>query len=220
MSKAVRLLLCAVLMMSFSSTASAESFAVGDQGTEVAEIQGQLASLGYDVTADGNFGSATAEAVKSFQKAQGMDVDGEVGAQTYSALMGRQMPEVSRGSNAIGRRIVQNAMEYMGVPYVFGGVSPGGFDCSGYVRYIYASAGIYLPRMADEQYEVGTPVSQGNLRAGDMVFFETYEPGASHVGIYLSEGNFIHASSSRGVVISSLYEDYYASTYIGARRVM
>ena len=130
-----------------------------------AEIQGQLASLGYDVTADGNFGSATAEAVKSFQKTQGMDVDGEVGAQTYSALMGRQMPEVSRGSNAIGRRIVQNAMEYMGVPYVFGGVSPGGFDCSGYVRYIYATAGIYLPRMADEQYEVGTPVSQGNLRA-------------------------------------------------------
>lgn len=220
MSKAVRLLLCAVLVMCFSSVASAESFAVGDQGTEVAEIQGQLAALGYDVTADGNFGSATAEAVKSFQKAKGMDVDGEIGQATYSALMGREMPEISRGSSQYGRRIVQNAMEYIGVPYVFGGVSPGGFDCSGYVRYIYATVGIYLPRMADEQYEVGTPVSRGNLRTGDMVFFETYEPGASHVGIYLSEGNFIHASSSRGVTISSLYDDYYAETYIGARRIM
>ena len=220
MSKAIRFLVCVVCLFGFSSVASADSFAIGDQGTEVAEIQDQLASLGYDVTADGNYGSATAEAVKAFQKSQGMDVDGEIGSVTYSALMGRQMPEVSRGSNYIGRRIVQNAMEYMGVPYVFGGVSTSGFDCSGYVRYVYATAGIYLPRMADEQYDVGTPVSRSNLRAGDMVFFETYEPGPSHVGIYLSEGNFIHASSSRGVVISSLYEDYYAETYIGARRVM
>ena len=218
MSKAVRVLLCAMLVLCFSSIANASSFALGDQGSEVAEIQGQLASMGYDVVADGDFGSATVEAVKSFQRSRGMEVDGEIGQATYTALMGREMPEVSRGSNQVARRVVQNALEYVGVPYVFGGTSPGGFDCSGYVRYIYASIGVYLPRMADEQYEVGTPVH--NLRAGDLVFFETYEPGPSHVGIYLSDGNFIHASSSRGVTVSSLHENYYAETYIGARRLM
>ena len=203
-----------------SSVADASSFALGDQGNEITEIQTKLASMGYDVTADGDFGSATVEAVKSFQKANGMEVDGEVGTGTYFALMGREMPEVSRGSSHLARRVIQNAMEYMGVPYVFGGTTPGGFDCSGYVRYVYASVGIYLPRMADEQFEVGTPVSRRNLRAGDMVFFETYEPGASHVGIYLSDGNFIHASSSYGVKISSLDEEYYTETYYGARRIM
>lgn len=218
MSKAVRLLLCATLMLCYSSVAHAEAFAIGDQGSEIAEVQGQLASMGYDVVADGDFGSATVEAVKSFQRSRGMDVDGEIGPATYNALMGREMPEVSRGSNHYARRVVQNALEYMGVPYVFGGTSPGGFDCSGYVRYIYASVGVYLPRMADEQYEVGTPVH--SLRAGDLVFFETYEPGPSHVGIYLSEGNFIHASSSYGVTISSLHEDYYSETYLGARRLL
>ena len=130
------------------------------------------------------------------------------------------MPEVSRGSNVYQRRIVQTAMEYLGVPYVFGGTSPGGFDCSGYVRYVFAQAGIALPRMADEQYEVGRPVATGDLRTGDLVFFSTYEYGPSHVGIYLSNGNFINASSSRGVVIDSLSSDYWGSCYIGARRIM
>ena len=212
-------LMCLVCVCSFS-VVSASAFRIGDQGSEVAEIQGELSNLGYDVSADGDFGPATAEAVKAFQESIGLEADGLVGETTYSALLGKSMPEISRGSNYISRRIVRTSMEYIGVPYVFGGTTPSGFDCSGYVRYVFASAGIYLPRMADEQYEMGMPVSTDELVAGDLVFFSTYTYGASHVGIYLGEGNFINASSSRGVAVDSLYSSYWGSCYIGARRVM
>jgi cell wall-associated NlpC family hydrolase len=220
LNKIVRIfLMCLVCVCSFS-VVSASAFRVGDQGSEVAEIQGELANLGYDVSADGDFGPATADAVKAFQESIGLEADGLVGETTYSALLGKSMPEISRGSNYISRRIVQTSMEYIGVPYVFGGTTPSGFDCSGYVRYVFANAGIYLPRMADEQYEMGMPVSTDELVAGDLVFFTTYTYGASHVGIYLGDGNFINASSSRGVAIDSLYSSYWGSCYIGARRVV
>ena len=111
-------------------------------------------------------------------------------------------------------------MKYIGVPYVFGGTTPYGFDCSGYVQYVFANAGVYLSRTADSQYEEGYPVSTDELRAGDLVFFSTYTYGASHVGIYLGDGEFINASSSRGVSIASLFDGYWGSCYIGARRVL
>jgi len=216
----VKVLALAVVMSCSFGFASAASFQMGDAGSDVAEIQGQLASLGYDITADGDFGPATSEAVRAFQESQGLEVDGMVGPSTYMALMGRLMPEINRGSNYISRRVVQSSMQYLGVPYVFGGTSPYGFDCSGYVQYVFANAGIYLPRTADAQYEVGTPVSTSELIAGDLVFFSTYDYGASHVGIYLGDGNFINASSSRGVAVDSLYSSYWGSCYIGARRIL
>jgi cell wall-associated NlpC family hydrolase len=221
LSKALRVItLSTILLVWLTAICGASAFRMGDQGSDVAEIQGQLASLGYDVAADGDFGPATAEAVKAFQVARGLDADGLVGPSTYTALLGKAMPEVSRGSNAIGRRVVASSMQYLGVPYVFGGTTPSGFDCSGYVRYVFANAGIYLPRTADAQYECGYAVSTSKLVPGDLVFFSTYEAGPSHVGIYLGDGNFINASSSQGVSIASLYSSYWGSCYIGARRVM
>ena len=202
------------------ASADNNSFQPGDQGSEIAEIQGQLIDLGYDVVADGEYGPATVEAIKSFQMTQGINPDGLVGPMTYEALLGRDMPEVSRGSSVLSRRIIQTSMQYMGVPYVFGGSTPSGFDCSGYVQYVFAQAGISIPRTADYQYYAGTPISTSELRPGDCVFFSTYLPGPSHVGIYIGDGNFIHASSSRGVTIASLSGSYYAATFIGARRLM
>lgn len=223
MGKFLRALMMVVvlLLMSVSTSYAEGQFRVGDQGEEIAEIQGQLVVLGYDVMADGSFGPATVEAVKAFQKSHGIKADGLIGPTTYTALLGKAMPDnITRGMNYIAGRIISMSMDYIGVPYVFGGTSPYGFDCSGYVQYVFARAGISLPRTADVQYEVGTPISTSDLIPGDLVFFETYTYGASHVGIYVGDGNFIHASSSRGVTVSSLSQAYYSSHYIGARRIL
>lgn len=111
--------------------------------------------------------------------------------------------------------ILTLARHFMGVPYVWGGTTPSGFDCSGFVQRVFALNGIHLPRLADAQYYQGRPVK--NPSPGDLVFFSTYLPGPSHVGIYLGGNQFIHASSHRGVTVSSLTETFYAKAYIGAR---
>ena len=209
-----------LLSISVSTSYAAGQFRVGDQGKEIAEVQAQLVLLGYDVMADGSFGAATVEAIKDFQKSQGIKADGLIGPATYSALLGRDMPDITHSAGYLANSIISSSMNYIGVPYVFGGTSPYGFDCSGYVQYVFAKAGISIPRTADVQYDFGTPISTTELVPGDLVFFETYTYGASHVGIYLGDGNFIHASSSQGVTINSLSQAYYSSHYIGARRIL
>ena len=112
--------------------------------------------------------------------------------------------------------VVGIAMQYLGVPYVWGGASPSGFDCSGLVMYVYAQVGVSLPHLAAGQYNYGTPVSQDQLQPGDLVFFD----GLGHVGIYIGGGQFIHAPHTGDVVkISSLSDPWYAATYVGARRI-
>ncbi|MEQ8170976.1 MAG: NlpC/P60 family protein [Candidatus Eremiobacterota bacterium] len=124
----------------------------------------------------------------------------------------------SRGSG-LSASIVQLAYSFLGTPYVWGGTTPRGFDCSGFVQTIFALNGIKLLRMADEQFTQGNPVAREDLRIGDLVFFTTYTSGASHVGIYIGDSSFIHASSSGGCVkISSLEEDYYSARFLGGRR--
>ncbi|HEV8249327.1 MAG TPA: C40 family peptidase, partial [Gaiellaceae bacterium] len=111
--------------------------------------------------------------------------------------------------------VVGVAMRYLGVPYVWGGASPRGFDCSGLVMYAFAQIGVSLPHSSYAQYGMGAPVSMSQLQPGDLVFFA----GASHVGIYIGGGQFIHAPHTGDVVkISSLGDSWYASTYVGARR--
>jgi cell wall-associated NlpC family hydrolase len=114
-------------------------------------------------------------------------------------------------------QVVGVALQYLGVPYVWGGSSPAtGFDCSGFVAYVYAQIGVYLPHHAASQYGYGTPVSRDQLAPGDLVFFD----GLGHVGIYIGGGQFVHAPHTGDVVkISSLYESWYASTFYGARRL-
>ena len=118
-------------------------------------------------------------------------------------------------------KIVTTAKKYIGVPYVWGGESPKGFDCSGYVQYVFKMHGISLNRTTETQYKHGSYVSKSNLKPGDLVFFQnTYRAGISHVGIYIGNGQFIHASSSKGVTISNLSSSYYTSHYYGARRIL
>lgn len=117
--------------------------------------------------------------------------------------------------------IVEIAEQYLGVPYVWGGKSPSGFDCSGFVYYVFGKAGYSVPRTASMQYPAGTPVDKENLQAGDLVFFQnTYEPGISHVGIYVGNNKFIHSPSTGNVVsYADLNSNYYSSHYYGACRI-
>ncbi len=117
--------------------------------------------------------------------------------------------------------IIATAKKYIGVPYLWGGTTPKGFDCSGFVQYVYKAHGISLNRTCVTQYKHGTYVSKSNLQPGDLVFFQnTYKAGISHVGIYIGDGKFIHASSSKGITISNLSSSYYVSHYYGARRIL
>ena len=116
--------------------------------------------------------------------------------------------------------LLSYAKTFRGVPYRYGAMSPKGFDCSGFTSYVYKEFGYKLHRTAGGQLSNGTRVDRNELKPGDLVFFSTYDYGASHVGIYLGDGSFINASSSRGVAVDSLYSGYWGSCYIGARRVI
>jgi peptidoglycan DL-endopeptidase CwlO len=111
--------------------------------------------------------------------------------------------------------VVGIAMQYLGTPYVYGGASPSGFDCSGFIMYVYAKIGVSLPHNAAAQYGYGTPVDRSQLQPGDLVFFN----GLGHAGIYVGGGSFIHSPHTGDVVKISPLSGWYASTWVGARRL-
>ena len=127
----------------------------------------------------------------------------------------------STPSGSIGETIVATAKQYMGAPYVYGGMSPSGFDCSGFVNYVYKLCGYSMSRVASSIYNNnGTYVEKANLQLGDLVFFASNSSSIGHVGIYIGNGQFIHSSSGAGcVVISDLSSSYYLKNYVGAKRI-
>lgn len=127
-------------------------------------------------------------------------------------------------ASAVGAEAVEIAMQYLGVPYVYGGASSSGFDCSGFTMYVFSQLGYSLPHSATSQWEsVGEYVERSDLQPGDLVLFcdpsRSNGKACSHVGIYIGNNEFIHASTSYGVRISSLDESYYNGYYKGAKRL-
>jgi cell wall-associated NlpC family hydrolase len=116
--------------------------------------------------------------------------------------------------------LVSTALSYRGVPYRNGGSDPSGFDCSGFVQWVFAQHGVTMPREVREQFDRGEKVKRDEVRPGDLVFFETVSRGPSHVGIALGNDEFVHAPSSRGVVRVERYSsDYWRTRFVGARRL-
>jgi len=213
----VLFLIC--LMLSLPTTAQASLgdvlLKVSSRGTDVVELQTKLNYLGFNVgKADGIYGSVTKQGVMTFQKAHSLTVDGIVGPNTAKSLN-------SIYSGELRQNILSTAKKYLGVKYQWGGSTPvTGFDCSGFVSYVFKQNGITLPRVSRDQFTVGTKVSFENLQPGDLVFFSFTGNGiVNHVGIYLGGGQFINASSSKGVTVYTI-GPYWKSVYVGARRVI
>jgi cell wall-associated NlpC family hydrolase len=137
-----------------------------------------------------------------------------------SRLVRRFTDGIVHRTSVLAVTLTRNAMRFLGVPYVFGGTSTSGFDCSGYVQHVFAMLGHAIPRTADAQYYAGKHIAGGVMAPGDLVFFQTYTEGPSHVGIYLGNDRFVHASSSRGVTVSSLHDHYWSARYLGAKRLI
>jgi cell wall-associated NlpC family hydrolase len=131
--------------------------------------------------------------------------------------LGKFASRILSRTTTIARNLTRDALRFLGTPYVFGGTTSSGFDCSAYVQHVFAMIGISLPRTADAQYYAGRRI-KGGMKVGDLVFFQTYEPGPSHVGIYIGHGKFVHASSSHGVMVSDLSNSYWQARYLGAKR--
>ena len=175
------------------------------------------------VAADGDYGPITRSAVRRFQVARGLGVDGVAGPQTLGALglpanvtLGEH--GAAGGGGGGSAAAVAAARSAVGTPYAYGGNGPGTYDCSGLTVFAMRQAGISLPRTSFSQFGVGTPVVRGAIQSGDLVFFNASGPGASHVGIATSPTTVISATT-HGVMEHSIAAGYWSSHYVGARRV-
>ncbi|SEM31331.1 NlpC/P60 family protein [Paenisporosarcina quisquiliarum] len=123
-------------------------------------------------------------------------------------------------SSVNSSELVATAKDLIGTKYRGGGITKAGFDCSGFVSYVYNDLGVSLPRTSSGMYASGSKIDKSDLSSGDLVFFNTSGRGVSHVGIYIGDGKFIHSSTSKGVKIDKLSDPYYwGDRYVGAKRI-
>ena len=175
------------------------------------------------------YGTMTQEALIAFQEANSLKPDGILGLRTVEAinktLLGRgiKLPSANRASEigTLSAKLAATARQFLGHRYVSGGSSPSGFDCSGFTSYVYRQHGIEISRSSASQAYVGTKLNKADLLPGDLLIFSnTYKAGPSHTGIYLGNGQFIHASTpTKGVIISDLNSSYYVKHFTYGRRL-
>jgi peptidoglycan DL-endopeptidase CwlO len=187
--------------------------------TEIVRLKAEEARRQAQLAAEARARLAAERTAQAAQTAQAASQPTQSGsAQSTPAAAGVSAsppPSSAAAPPASHGGVVGIAMRYLGVPYVWGGASPGGFDCSGLVMYVFSQIGVSLPHSSYAQYGMGAPVSMSQLQPGDLVFFA----GASHVGIYIGGGQFIHAPHTGDVVKISSLSGWYASTFAGGRRI-
>lgn len=218
-----------------------ESIYPGMQSDDVRIAQHALQYFGYyEGEIDGIYGPLTKKALKIAEEEHGLELVDESEQVTESSLTALYKQDEKDEQN-IEQKAKQETKEktqetkkvevkstnfsgaidaayaQIGTPYVWGGESPGGFDCSGFIQYIFKTQNIVMPRTVSDAWNFTQHVDSPSV--GNLVFFETYKPGPSHMGIYIGDGKFIHAGESRGVEISKLSNSYWDQRYLGARRV-
>ncbi|MDE5415807.1 C40 family peptidase [Alkalihalobacterium chitinilyticum] len=221
-----------------TATTNTQVLRIGASGATVTQLQEALKQLGhFDHRVTGYFGSVTHSAVRSFQRSQQITVDGIVGPQTLRAIEAaangdtktvqseRQIksdtvtaqpsPPAQQGFNVMN--LIADAADLVGTPYLWGGTTPRGFDCSGFIQYVFRNQGVSIPRTAAQQWAAGRSVDKPSV--GDLVFFQTYTNGPSHNGIYIGNNQFIHSGSSTGVTVTSMSNSYWSQRYLGAKRL-
>lgn len=208
----------------------------GDTGKAVEELQKLLKKKGYfDYKIDGIFGPATESSVRNYQINHRLISDGIAGRKTINHLKTEKVTLMPSRSAMVVQEEKKNndtqetisittntdliaaAKSLQGTPYLWGGTTRNGFDCSGYLMYVFKRTGINIPRTVTDIWNYGSAVE--TKQPGDIVFFETYKKGPSHAGIYLGNNKFIHAGSSTGVTISDLDMSYWKTRYLGAKRI-
>lgn len=220
------LLLLFILSAQVTFAGSGVTLKYDMRGDSVSQLQKDLKSLGFmDIAPTGYFGQVTKAAVIKFQAKTDLEQDGIAGKQTLGkieSLLNRETTAY-RSSGRSAQSIIDYAKKFLGIKYRWGGTTTKGFDCSGYVKYVYKKFGVALSRTSRSQAKNGTYVKKANLKVGDLVFFDTNGGSnrINHVGVYTGSGKFIHSSSSHsGVVISSLNSGFYSKSYMTARRVL
>lgn len=205
-----------------TGTAPSESSTVSLTPSQVRSVQRRVG-----VRADGTLGARTRAALGRYQAKHRLKPTGRPNIETLRAMrlkLAERLADelasrtVPPGTSAAA--VVAAARAQVGVPYLTAGTTPSGFDCSGLTVHTFKQAGAKIPRVSFDQYEAGTNVPRSEVRPGDLVFFDTDGPGASHVGIATGTKTVISATTSRGVVEHRIDDSYWGAHYLGARRLV
>lgn len=204
-----------------------EAIYFGAQNEKVKIVQEVLFYYGYyKGNIDGIYGNLTEEALQKVRSENLLDDTTEIiNNENMEQQEGitkkkkdQKKEEVIQLEVTNSTNVIEEARNHLGSPYVWGGTSPSGFDCSGFIQFVYNQNNKTIPRTVNEIWNFASPVNSPAI--GDLVFFETYQAGPSHLGIYLGNGDFIHAGSSTGVTVSNMKEtDYWQTRYIGSKRI-